>query len=282
MNELHLLTDTNMKANQQLLLTKAAFSEWWRCATVFELALISIIEEIEERRKGVNIATITGSSISMIGAVLTAIGILGAPATEGVSLSLTIAGGIIAGAGAITPVGAKITEMLLGGNGKETLKRCEMKMDVLSNLLQHNLENLQQKLDASQTVVESFHRVIPFFRGLWGIGSVPLIVLRVLSKAVVEAEVVFLPLAVLMDIVQSASAAKNLYDGSVTPESLKLRNCRYRLRLVRQQMLACMFGNSEEFKVKYGVAVSYDHINVTYLIDLIWSWLLLFYCYQFC
>lgn len=237
-----------MKANQQLLLTKAAFNEWLRWVNAFELVLISIIEEIEERRKGVNIATITGSSIGMIGAVLTAIGILGAPVTAGMALSLAIAGGVIAGAGTVTSVGAKFTEMVLSRNRKETLKRCEIKMDILSNLLKHNLEKLKQKLDVSQTGEESFHRVIPFLRGLWGVGSVPLIVLRVLSRAVVEAESVFFPVAAVLDVVQAALAAKSLYYGSVTPESLHLRNRRNRLRLVRQQMIACMFGNSEELR----------------------------------
>jgi hypothetical protein len=241
-----------LKTNEQLLLTKAAFNEWWRCVNAFEYVLISIIEELEENRKGVNIATITGSSFGLIGAVLSAIGILGAPATAGLSLSLTVGGAVIASTGAITSVGAKLTEMVLSKKKEKSLARYKIKMDVLSNLLQHKMKKLQQKMYGigGARNGEAFQGAPQWIRGLWGVGSVPLIILRVLSRAVVEAEAVFLPVAIFMDTVLAIVAAKNLYEGSVTSKSLCLRNQRNRLRLVRQQMLAYMYGNSEEFEVQ--------------------------------
>ncbi|XP_062569720.1 uncharacterized protein LOC134231770 [Saccostrea cucullata] len=97
----------------RLTVTWIALDNWIRCNMALELLCIEIIDGLECRRKIVNIASIVGSSVGLVGAALAVGGLIAAPFTAGVSLGLTIAGGVVGGVGGFTSAGSKISEFIL-------------------------------------------------------------------------------------------------------------------------------------------------------------------------
>ncbi|XP_078251894.1 apolipoprotein L6-like [Rhinoraja longicauda] len=72
--------------------------------------LQEIADSIDRYHKGATIANVTGSSVGVVGSVLTLAGIIAAPFTAGGSLILTAVGVSIGGAGVATNLTAGITE----------------------------------------------------------------------------------------------------------------------------------------------------------------------------
>ncbi len=86
---------------------------WMKTCFVRVSALRDWANGVESIQKGTNIATITGSSVGIVGAGLgiTALSLALAPFTFGSSviLGLTVAGGVVGGAGAVTGISAAAT-----------------------------------------------------------------------------------------------------------------------------------------------------------------------------
>jgi len=87
--------------------------------------LRSLQEELDKHHRNVNIAKVSGTSTSLVGTALIIGGFIGSFFTFGASLGLSIAGGAISTAGAIT-AGATLTEW---GIIKQSMKDIQKKID---------------------------------------------------------------------------------------------------------------------------------------------------------
>ncbi|XP_061169153.1 uncharacterized protein LOC133178473 [Saccostrea echinata] len=240
----------------QLYRTQQRFEFWMRCNIIFEKFCTDSINLLEGRRKKSNIASITGSSIGLIGGALAAAGIFASPVTAGASLGLVVAGGVVSGLGSVASVISKLTELGLNKKESNLYKRLQMNMREHSRRLENetqNLEEVMMKLDEiikSKTgIANKLSRADPvrssaiYLRSVSGIASLPIAVLRALSRAIVAAEAFFIPASVLLDGVILVLSARNLYKGSITGKSKELRTMRNFLKLTRIQMVIWAFGN---------------------------------------
>lgn len=97
--------------------------KWLKSNQILQRKCEVVILEIEGRRKRVNIATITGASIGIFGAVVAGVGLLLAPLTAGISTALSVGGGVLAFSGGGISTGAKFVERQLNHGTKDALKR---------------------------------------------------------------------------------------------------------------------------------------------------------------
>lgn len=97
--------------------------KWLKSNQILQRKCEVVILEIEGRRKRVNIATITGASIGIFGAVVAGVGLLLAPLTAGISTVLSVGGGVLAISGGGITTGAKFVELKLNHGTKDALKR---------------------------------------------------------------------------------------------------------------------------------------------------------------
>ncbi|XP_062574694.1 uncharacterized protein LOC134236532 [Saccostrea cucullata] len=232
-----------------LVKLKFNFENWIRSNIALEILCLEFVKTLEERRKGTNIASIVGSSTSLIGTILMVSGILASPVTGGATLALTIAGGVISGGGTITTIGAKVAEFARNKKPKSIVRRQQMVLQEHSR----RFEKIVKELDKYLKILEEKNRekftasldVAPaYLRTFCSIGSIPLLILRVLAKAITSAEAVFIPASVLADGVIIGIAANSLRKGSKTDDSKKLRTAHILLKLTREQMNIWAYGNT--------------------------------------
>ena len=235
---------------------KVALDDWLRCNRSMQTLSDSIVMELENRRKGVNIATLVGSGVG-IGGTMVALGALLLPATGGASTALMVVGGVVGGLGGAAAAGASITEFVLNKATVEKLGRYQRAIKKRSEFLQLTLENLLLALrNLDQNVnefqihenLESFDtaalRAIPnILRAIKGFAMIPLGVLRVSFRAAAIAGAILGPLAGLLDVGFVAWSAYNLSRGSKTDISENLRRTSAMLRSSRVQMHVWAYGN---------------------------------------
>ncbi|XP_062576060.1 uncharacterized protein LOC134237935 [Saccostrea cucullata] len=197
------------RIDSQLYKTHQRFEFWIRCNVIFEKFCADSINLLEGRRKKSNIASITGSSVGLIGGALAVAGILAAPFTAGASFGLVVAGGVVSGLGSVTSVISKLTELGLNGKESNFSERLQMNMREHSRRLENEtqkLEEIMMKLDEivkpRRDVEDELSRADPvrssavYLRSVSGLASLPVAILRALSRAVVAAEAVFIPVSV--------------------------------------------------------------------------------------
>ncbi|XP_062597955.1 uncharacterized protein LOC134259382 [Saccostrea cucullata] len=228
---------------------KFNFENWIRSNTALEILCAVIVRKLEGRRKDTNIASIVGSSTSLLGTILMVSGILASPVTGGATLALTIAGGVISGAGTITTIGAKLTEFFLNKKPKSIVQRQQMVLQEHSKRFENNVKELDKYLKIleeknGQKFTASLDVAPAYLRTFCSIGSIPLLILRVLANAITSAEAVFIPASVVADGAIISIAAHSLRKGSRTDESKKLRTAQLLLKLTRDQMNIWAYGNT--------------------------------------
>ncbi|XP_069129580.1 uncharacterized protein [Argopecten irradians] len=247
--------------NVDKCLTKLRISlnTWLQVSEETELLCHQIVAELENRRHGVNIATIVGGSTGLVGAGLAVAGVIAAPFTGGLSLGLTIAGAAVGGVGGATMAGSKITEVVLGSRATDVLK-------VKQTLLKTKSENLQSIIaeftesvrtmeidlkellrDDNLQAVDSaiFSTISTLVRALHHLYIIPMTVLRVSFQGVAVISAILIPLAVLVDVGSIAHAGWNLSKKSRTSVSEDLRRIAVLLRSCRLQLDTWAYGNED-------------------------------------
>ncbi|XP_062604439.1 uncharacterized protein LOC134266226 [Saccostrea cucullata] len=242
--------------DSQLYKTQQRFEFWIRCNVIFEKFCADSINLLEGRRKKSNIASITGSSVGLMGGALAVAGILAAPFTAGASFGLVVAGGVVSGLGSFTSVISKLTELGLNRKESNLSERLQMNMREHSRRLENETQKLEEIMARLDEIINSRRGITDnlskadsvrlsavYLRSVSGLASLPIAVLRALSRAVVAAEAVFIPVSVLLDGVILVLAARNLHKGSITGKSKELRVLRNFLKLTRIQMQIWAFGS---------------------------------------
>nr|XP_022291528.1 uncharacterized protein LOC111102888 isoform X2 [Crassostrea virginica] len=235
--------------------------QWMLCNQMLQEHSDSIIQEIESRRKNVNIATITGTSAGILGAVLTGVGIGLAPITAGVSTILSIVGASIAISGGTVATGAKITESVLNKDKINTLKRYQnayherfenLKL-VLARLREglKKLGELTSEIQANQDLETSDYaniQSIPgIIRAIKGLVMIPLTVLNVSSRGLMILGTIIGPVSAIVDVTFLAFSAYNMAKGNKTDVTENLRRISASLYGSRRQMHSWAYGNQKRF-----------------------------------
>lgn len=234
-------------------------NQWQECHLLLQQTCDKVIEEMELRRRNVNIATITGSGAGILGAVLTAVGIGIAPLTAGASLALAIGGGALAATGGSVAAGAKITETVMNTKTVEILKRYqdgyqERFEDVQCNLrlLAHEINRLGDIASNMKTNQEiealdfaTLQSLPGILRMAKGITMIPLAVLRISARGITILGAVIGPLSALVDVGFMAFSIRNMVKGNKTDVSENLRRISASLYGSRRQMHAWAFGNQK-------------------------------------
>lgn len=112
-----------------------------------EILCTDIIDELEGRRRNVNISNIVGSSIGMFGSALALAGVIASPFTAGVSLGLTVTGAVIGSLSSATVVGANITETVLNKDANVKFERYFMNLSENCRIMERSLVDLSAILD---------------------------------------------------------------------------------------------------------------------------------------
>lgn len=186
------------KIDSLLNIACALIEQWLICNRNLQKHCELIISEIEGRRKNVNIATITGTSAGIIGAVLTGVGFLLAPVTAGISTVLSVGGAVMAVSGGTVATGAKITESVLNNGTIDTLKRYQNcykeRFDSLKSILSeithevNKLKELSTELQAKQSIESSdfagVQSIPGIVRTVKGLIMIPLSVMRVSARGI--------------------------------------------------------------------------------------------------
>lgn len=127
-----------------------------------EILCTDIIDELEGRRRNVNISNIVGSSIGMFGSALAVAGVIVAPFTAGVSLGLTVGGAVIGSLSSVTVVGANITETVLNKDANEKFERYFMNISEHSRIMVRTFEDLEKEMEKIQTkLIQQNFKLLP-------------------------------------------------------------------------------------------------------------------------
>lgn len=226
-----------------------------RCNMALEILCIEIIDELEGRRRNVNISTIVGSSVGIAGSALAIAGVIAAPFTAGVSLGLTVGGAVIGSLSGVTVVGATVTEVVLNREPNAKFERYYMNFREQSRVLEDSLKNLQKLIQVIQkrtmhtddangvdaAALQVAAGTLSLIRGI------PIAVARVVLRAASFADIVLPPLTVVLDAGFLVYSVYNLVKGSKTDVTEKLRSFRSVLRASRTQLSIMAYGN----KIKY-------------------------------
>jgi hypothetical protein len=242
----------------QLQRTQHRFNVWMRCNFLFDAFCSSAIDVLEKRRRTSNIASITGSSVGLIGGSLAAIGAFAIPLTMGASLPLVITGGVISGCGSLASVIAKLTELGLNkqqdnlyerfrSNMKEHCRSLEKEMEKLVIVLTklNEFTESQISIEKKMKTGDSVQSSAVYLRSLSGFATLPIAILRALSRAVVAAEAVFIPLSLILDGIILITSSKNFHQGNMTNKSKELRKLRNFLKLTKIQIEIWGYGNEK-------------------------------------
>ena len=235
--------------------------QWLFCNQMLQENCDKIIFEMENRRKDVNIATITGTSAGIIGAALTGVGLALAPFTAGISTVLSIGGAALAVSGGTVATGAKITENVLNNNTIDILKRYE-------NCYQERLENLNSAMSQLKEEVKKLGDIsremqgnqnprasdyadvqsIPgVVRSIKGLLMIPLTVLKVSSRGLLILGAIIGPLTAIVDAALLVFSAHNMAKGNKTDVTEDLRRLSASLYGSRRQMHGWAYGNQKSF-----------------------------------
>ena len=235
--------------------------QWLFCNQMLQQQCERIIQEIESRRKNINIVTITGTSAGILGAILTGVGIGLAPITAGVSTILSIVGASIAFSGGSVATGAKITESVLNNEKINALKRYQnayherfenLKL-VLARLNESlvKLGELSSEIQANQNLETSdfanIQSIPGIIRAMKGLVMIPLTVLKISSRGLMILGTIIGPVTAIIDVTLLAFSAYNMAKGNKTDVTENLRRISASLYGSRRQMHSWAYGNQRRF-----------------------------------
>jgi hypothetical protein len=130
------ITDFDMQ--EKLYELQTSFDEWISHRKMIIQELKQFVIELNEHHRKVNIAKITGTSFAIVGTALGTIGFVSAFFTAGLTLPLTIAGGVIGGIGGATTAGASIAEWrITKQKAKEIQEHLEKSPELFKNVQNH-------------------------------------------------------------------------------------------------------------------------------------------------
>jgi apolipoprotein L len=238
------------KLKSKLTISKLELDSWLRCNMALEILCGQIIDELEGRRRNVNISNIVGSSVGLVGSALAIAGVATAPFTFGVSLGLAVAGGVVGGLGGLTVVGTNVTEFVLNKDKLSMLERYQMNLSERSRCLDKSLSDLKKEMEKYATQDRADNSATALQTGtetLRMLSFLPSIVVRVITEAITAVDVIIPSLSILMDLGVLAFNLINLIKGSKTNVTEKLRKVRSVLRTARIQMFIWGYGNQEKY-----------------------------------
>ncbi|XP_062609270.1 uncharacterized protein LOC134271019 [Saccostrea cucullata] len=232
----------------KLTIAKLRLDNWLRCNVALEIFCNNIIDTLEGRRQNANISSIVGSSVGIAGSSLAIAGLVTAPFTAGVSLGLAVAAGVIGTLGSLTVIGTKITEFVLSRKAISRLECYQMNLRENSRCMEKSFRELQDELDKFTT--EDADSVAPTVvqaatGALRMLGGFPIIIARVILRAVTIADAILPPLSIMVDVGVLAYSIHNLRKGSKTKVTERLRKVRSVLRTTRVQMFTWGYGNQK-------------------------------------
>ncbi|XP_062574698.1 uncharacterized protein LOC134236538 [Saccostrea cucullata] len=237
----------------RLTVTRLALDNWIRCNMALELLCTEIIDGLECRRKNVNIASIVGSSVGLVGAALAVGGLIAAPFTAGVSLGLTIAGGVVGGVGGFTSAGSKISEFILNKETVSQMERYQMNLRERSRNLEKSIKAVEKEFKELLTAKDyvecmdnnSLELATSALRSLT---VVPVVLLRIIARAITLGDMIIVPLSALLDAGILVFSIHNLVKGCRTRETERLRTIRTILKVTRVQMQIWGYGNQKKWE----------------------------------
>ncbi|XP_062619667.1 uncharacterized protein LOC134281200 [Saccostrea cucullata] len=255
------ITKQMRKIEAMIEIAKDAIDRWLKCNLILQQTCDQVIAEMELRRRNVNVATVSGSSAGIVGAVLTAVGIGIAPLTAGASLALSVTGGVLAVTGGTVAAGAKITETVLNTKTIEILKRYQDEYQELFETVQINLRLLTDEINRLGDIasemktnqeIESFDfaalQTLPgILRMVKGLTMIPLALLRISARGITILGVVIGPLSALIDVGLLAFSIRNMIQRNKTDVTENLRRISASLYGSRRQMHAWAYGNQKVF-----------------------------------
>ncbi|XP_062569697.1 apolipoprotein L3-like [Saccostrea cucullata] len=220
-----------------------------------EILCTEIIDGLECRRKNVNIASIVGSSVGLVGAALAVGGLVAAPFTAGVSLGLTIAVGVVGGMGGVTSAGSKISEFILNKATVSQMERYQMNLRERSRCLEKSIKaaekELKDLLEAEDYVECMDNNALEIATSaLRSLTVVPVILLRIIARVISFPDMILVPLSALLDAGILVFSIYNLVKGSRTRETERLRTIRTMLKVSRGQMQTWGYGNQKKWENK--------------------------------
>uniref|UniRef100_A0A8W8JJA3 Apolipoprotein L3 n=1 Tax=Magallana gigas TaxID=29159 RepID=A0A8W8JJA3_MAGGI len=242
--------DTNL-AKSTLTTAKRALDMWMRCNMALEILCSEIIDELEGRRRNVNISTIVGSSVGIAGSALAIAGVIAAPFTAGVSLGLTVGGAVIGTLSGVTVVGSTVSEVVLNKDANAKFKRYYMNFCEQTRVLEDSLKKLQKIIQVIQertlytngpngidaTALQVAAGTLSMIRGI------PIVVARIILSSASLADIVLPPLTAVLDVGFLVYSVHNLVKGSKTNVTEKMRSFRSILRASRTQLSIMAYGN---------------------------------------
>jgi apolipoprotein L len=238
------------KVKTKLTISKLELDSWLRCNMALEILCGQIIDELEGRRRNVNISNIVGSSVGLVGSALVVAGVATAPFTFGVSLGLAVAGGVVGGLGGLTVVGTNVTEFVMNKDKLSMLERYQMNLSERSRCLDKSLSDLEKEMEiyATQDRVDNSATALQSGTGtLCMLSFLPSVIVRVIARSITVIDVIAPPLSILLDLGVLAFNIYNLVKGSKTNVTEKLRAVRSVLRTTRIQMFIWGYGNQEKY-----------------------------------
>ncbi|XP_061176773.1 uncharacterized protein LOC133185511 [Saccostrea echinata] len=255
------VTKQMRKIEAMIEIARDAIDQWLKCNLLLQQTCDLVIAEMELRRRNVNVATISGSSVGIIGAVLTAVGIGIAPFTAGASLALSVTGGVLAATGGTVAAGAKITETILNTKTIEILKRYQDGYQERFETVQVNLRLLTDEISRLGDIasemktnqdIETFDfaalQSLPgILRMVKGLTMIPLAVLRISARGISILGVVIGPLSALIDVGFLAFSIRNMVKRNKTDVTENLRRISASLFGSRRQMHSWAYGNQKVF-----------------------------------
>lgn len=217
-----------------------------------EILCSEIIDELEGRRRNVNISNIVGSSAGIAGSALAIAGYVVAPFTAGVSLGLTVSGTVIGTLSGATVAGTSLTEFAMNREAKTKFERyfmnfreqsveLEMSLKKLDKLIQKIQERTNHTNAVGRTALQTAAGTISMVRGI------PIAVARVFLRGVSLVDIVLPPFTALFDAFLFVHSLKNLNKGSKTNLTEKLRSLRSTLRVTRTQLNIMAYGNKTQY-----------------------------------
>ncbi|XP_061169289.1 uncharacterized protein LOC133178587 [Saccostrea echinata] len=239
---------TNVK--NKLTIAKLQLDNWLRCNMALEIFCTDIIDKLEGRRQNANISNIFGSSVGLVGSALAIAGLITAPFTAGVSLGLAVAGGVIGTLGSATVIGTQITEFVLTRDAISMLERYQMNLRERSRCMEKSISDLQKEME--RFIMEDTNNInataVQTATGaLRMLGGLPIIIARVVVRAVTLADAILPPLSIILDLGILAYSIYNLATGSKTNVTERLRKVRSVLRTTRIQMFTWGYGNQKNY-----------------------------------
>ncbi|XP_062620288.1 uncharacterized protein LOC134281865 [Saccostrea cucullata] len=181
-----------------------------------EIFSTEIIDVLEGHRQNVNTSSIVRSSVGLVGSALAIGGLIAASFTAGVSLGLAVAGGVIGTLGSATVMGTKVTEFVLSRDAIPMLERYQMNLRERSRCMENSLSDLQKEMErfiTEDTDIINTTAVQTATGALRMLGGLPIIIVRVIVRAVTLADAVLPPLSIILDLGILGHSIYNLKRG---------------------------------------------------------------------